>query len=87
MLKSKPSHLRYDGLKSNIENGNILIPQFQRDFVWSKADAARLLDSIIKGYPIGSFILWETRARLRSVKKWGILICLCRLMVIKSIMC
>lgn len=71
MLKSKPSHLRYDTLKSNIENGNILVPQFQRNFVWNKADAAKLLDSIIKGYPIGSFILWETKSRLRSVKKIG----------------
>lgn len=71
MLQSKPSHLRYDSLKSKIENGNILIPQFQRSFVWKKADAAKLLDSILKGYPIGSFILWETKSRLRSVKKIG----------------
>ena len=71
MLQSKPSHLRSDSLKSKIENGNILIPQFQRNFVWKKADAAKLLDSILKGYPIGSFILWETKSRLRSVKKIG----------------
>ena len=71
MLQSKPSHLKYESLKSKIENGNILIPQFQRSFVWKKADAAKLLDSILKGYPIGSFILWETKSRLRSVRKIG----------------
>lgn len=71
MLLSKPSHLKYETLKSKIESGNILIPQFQREFVWKKADAAKLLDSILKGYPIGSFILWETKSRLRTVKKIG----------------
>lgn len=71
MLQSKPSHLTFDQLKTKIENGNILIPQFQREFVWKKADAAKLLDSIVKGYPIGSFILWETKTALRSVKKIG----------------
>lgn len=71
MLQSKPSHLRYDTLKSKIESGNILIPQFQREFVWKKSDAAKLLDSLLKGYPIGSFILWETKSRLRSVRKIG----------------
>ena len=71
MLQSKPSHLTFEQLKTKIEGGNILIPQFQRQFVWKKSDAAKLLDSIIKGYPIGSFILWETKTRLRHVKKIG----------------
>jgi len=48
-----------------------LIPQFQRDFVWNKAEAAKLLDSILKGYPVGSFILWETKDRLRTIKNIG----------------
>lgn len=71
MLLSKPSHLTYEQLKSKIETGNMLIPQFQRDFVWNKAEAAKLLDSILKGYPIGSFILWETKERLRTIKNIG----------------
>ena len=71
MLQSKPSHLKYESLKTRIESGNILIPQFQREFVWKKADAAKLIDSILKGYPIGSFILWETKSRLRAVRKIG----------------
>lgn len=31
----------------------------------------KLLDSIIKGYHIGSFILWKTRERLRSIRNVG----------------
>lgn len=71
MLKPKPNRMSYDELKININNGYIRIPQFQRDFVWSLDDTANLLDSILKRYPIGSFILWITRKRLASVKKLG----------------
>lgn len=54
-----------------IEKGEIKIPQFQRDFVWGIQKSASLIDSIIKGYPIGSFILWKTKERLRSIRRIG----------------
>jgi hypothetical protein len=66
-----PSHSRYTNLLSDIEKGEIKIPQFQRDFVWSIQKSAALLDSIIKGYPIGTFIFWATKDRLRSVRDLG----------------
>jgi hypothetical protein len=44
---------------------------FQREFVWDKEQSAKLIDSILKGYPIGTFILWKTRDALRSVKDIG----------------
>lgn len=40
-------------------NGEYAIPEFQRDFVWSNRAVVELFDSIIKGYPIGSLILWQ----------------------------
>jgi hypothetical protein len=49
----------------------VKIPQFQRDFVWRKQKSAKLLDSILKGYPIGAFILWRTKETLRAVKEIG----------------
>ena len=66
-----PSHSRYTNLLSDIEKGEIKIPQFQRDFVWSVQKSAALLDSVIKGYPIGTFIFWSTKDRLRSVRDLG----------------
>ena len=56
---------------SGIEKGNVKIPQFQRDFVWSKDKSAKLLDSIVKGYPIGTFIFWKTKDELRSLRNLG----------------
>jgi hypothetical protein len=58
-------------LISEIQKGQIKIPKFQRDFVWSIDKTAKLLDSILKGYPIGTFILWETNERLNDIKNIG----------------
>jgi uncharacterized protein with ParB-like and HNH nuclease domain len=44
-----PTHARYTNLLSDIEKGQIKIPQFQREFVWSLEKSAALLDSVIKG--------------------------------------
>ena len=70
-MYSQPGSMTFDSLKQKISNGEIKIPQFQRDFVWSIEASAKLLDSIIKGFPIGTFIIWKTRERLRSVRNVG----------------
>ena len=67
----EPQSVTFTSLFAEIEDGTIKIPQFQRDFVWSKAKSAKLLDSIVKGYPIGTFILWKTNERLRSIRNLG----------------
>ena len=68
-----PQHQPYDfsALISAIETGQVKIPQFQRDFVWTVQKSAGLIDSIVKGYPIGTFIFWRTKERLRSVRNIG----------------
>ena len=43
-----------------IDNNQIYIPAFQREYVWKKEDAKELLDSLIKEYPFGSMLTWET---------------------------
>ncbi len=71
MQLPEPKTLPYKTLLADIEKGLIKIPQFQRDYVWSKANAAKLIDSILKGYPIGTFITWKTKEQLRVVKDLG----------------
>ena len=66
-----PNHYRYSRLISEIRSGQIKIPQFQRDFVWDLKRSARLLDSIFKNYPIGTFIFWRTDNELRSIRNIG----------------
>lgn len=67
----EPKNLPYKTLLADIEKGLIKIPQFQRDYVWTKERAAGLIDSILKKYPIGTFITWKTKESLRVVKNLG----------------
>ena len=62
---------KYSSLFNDIDGGKIKIPQFQRDFVWAKIRTAKLIDSILKGFPIGTFILWKTKERLRHMRNIG----------------
>ena len=67
----KPDAKKYSVLISDIEQGKVKVPKFQRDFVWDIDQTAKLLDSILKGYPIGTFILWETDQRINDIKNIG----------------
>ena len=67
----KPDSRKYLDLITDIEKGVIKIPKFQREFVWPIEKTAALLDSIVKGYPIGTFILWKTNQRMADVKDVG----------------
>lgn len=67
----KPDSKHYSDLIMDIQKGIIKIPKFQREFVWSIDKTAQLLDSILKGYPIGTFILWQTGERMADIKNIG----------------
>lgn len=71
LLRPENANKKYEALFLEIDSGQIKLPRFQREFVWDKEQSARLIDSILKGYPIGTFILWKTRETLRSVKNIG----------------
>lgn len=43
-----------------IESKHVATPEFQRGFVWKTKQVKDLFDSLIKQYPVGSFILWKT---------------------------
>jgi len=44
---------------SDIENGLVQVPGFQRDFIWTIADMIELFNSLKMGYPIGTILLWK----------------------------
>jgi len=58
-------------LIERVTSGDIRIPAFQRDFIWEAEQVAFLLDSIYKGFPIGTIILWRTDNRLSTEKDLG----------------
>ena len=55
-------------LLNQIKEQEIVLPAIQRDFVWPEVKVLRLLDSIMRGYPIGIALLWETYLDLQYRK-------------------
>lgn len=52
------------GLIEDIRTGRVALPDIQRPFVWSSAKVRDLFDSMYRGYPIGTLMLWETGAEV-----------------------
>ncbi len=42
--------------------GRIRVPRFQRGFKWERPDVEKLIDSILRGFPIGTLLLWSRKA-------------------------
>jgi len=64
-------HLEHKTLKVKqlIEDyrlGRIVIPEFQRDYVWKKSKAPKLVDSLYRGFPISSLLVWQSTEETRS---------------------
>jgi len=48
-------------LVQRFDTGEIRLPLMQRDYVWKPKKVVRLLDSLYRGWPIGSFYVWQTQ--------------------------
>ena len=67
-LEHQPLKVRQ--LIDDYRTGRIVIPEFQREYVWKPKKAVQLIDSLYRGFPVSSLLLWqgtgETRARRRN---------------------
>jgi hypothetical protein len=65
--------LKVSELVQRFDTGEIRLPLMQRDYVWKPKKVVRLLDSLYRRWPIGSFYVWQTqdahptRARVGTV--------------------
>lgn len=51
-------------------NVTYFLPAIQREFVWDQGRVVSLFDSIMKGYPISSFLFWQLEYENRD--RWGV---------------
>lgn len=58
-------------LLSDVRNGKVGLPDLQRPFVWKDSKARDLLDSMLKGYPIGYIMLWQSPEDYETVNHIG----------------
>ncbi|MEZ4408152.1 MAG: DUF262 domain-containing protein [Polyangiales bacterium] len=59
-----------DDLLAAVEDGRVRVPNFQRGMRWDDADRIDLLDSVWRGFPIGTLLLWKRAAPAGEVR-WG----------------
>jgi hypothetical protein len=61
--------MKISELLDGIRQRDILLPEFQKEYLWSKENAKALIESLMKGFPIGTVLLWKTEKtpQLRNV--------------------
>jgi hypothetical protein len=52
--------MKISTILDKIDEHQLFVPAFQREYVWKREDAKQLLDSLIKTYPTGTMLTWET---------------------------
>lgn len=66
LFKNIPS--KVDDLVRGVRIGRIGLPDLQRPFVWADNKVRDLFDSMMKGYPIGYVMIWESPADYETKK-------------------
>jgi uncharacterized protein with ParB-like and HNH nuclease domain len=65
MANLNPNQRIYDIL-GEIHRGTYRIPNIQRGYEWDKPRIAKLLDSIMNGYPIGAIMVWKPTPEIQA---------------------
>ncbi len=65
---------KVEDLLDQVRQGRMRIPPFQRGLRWEPSDAVELLDSIYRGYPVGTLLFWETSAEAGEVRLGSVLL-------------
>lgn len=59
-MKVEEIQMKISSLLDKIDELQLFVPAFQREYVWKRDDARSLIDSLIKEYPTGTMLTWET---------------------------
>ena len=52
--------MKISQILDKIDEKQLFVPAFQREYVWKKADAKNLIASLIRDYPTGTMLTWDT---------------------------
>ncbi len=58
-IVSSPNDWNFTTIVNFIESGAMKIPQFQRNYVWDKKRASKLIESLLIGLPVPQVFLYE----------------------------
>jgi uncharacterized protein with ParB-like and HNH nuclease domain len=52
--------MKISELLDSIEARDLVLPEFQREYVWTKDQAKQLVDSLCRDFPVGGLLFWKT---------------------------
>lgn len=67
-ISHKPSAMFIRQIIKEITDGKIAVPAFQRNYVWTKEQVIDLFDSIKRGFPIGTVLLWGGDGSIKGTR-------------------
>jgi len=67
----EPTVMLLGDVLEDVARGRLRVPRFQRPFVWRPEQMLDLFDSIERGFPIGSILVWETTEPVASLEEVG----------------
>lgn len=65
-----PVTIRLCDLIQDVQRGSVRLPDEQTESSWSEQQCFDLIDSIYRGWPIGTIIIWETPVTLKDSNYW-----------------
>lgn len=68
---SEPKVEFLSAVLEELRKGVLELPRFQRPFVWDETKQLELLRSVREGLPIGSLMIWKTRAVVSASDRLG----------------
>lgn len=52
--------MKISELLTDVRKRDLVLPEFQREYVWSRDQAKQLMVSLLKSYPVGGLLFWKT---------------------------
>ncbi len=70
LLSENPGPITVEKLMNRIEEGDYVIPHFQRDFEWRPRMVCDLIESILQNYFSGLLLFWQLDPEKIGKEEW-----------------
>src|ERR1700722_17322218 len=57
-------------IRQATDDATLVIPDLQRPYVWSPRQVVLLIDSLLRGWPFGTLLLWRVHHNDLSIIPW-----------------
>ncbi len=70
-VSNERSRMKISTILDKIDDGAIALPEFQRGYVWNRAQVRGLMHSLYRRYPVGSLMTWLTKTESAAARGNG----------------